>query len=104
MGLADRVKVATIYNSHVFIPIDSDLLARATKDVFQVFTLDNAIYPFTAQWMFIVTWSNVTYNGGFKNIVRKRALLFDIIIIQILIIMTTIILVFSPRNLYYREQ
>jgi hypothetical protein len=48
---------------------DSNLLARATQDVLNAFKIDS-VYQFFPQWLFIATWSNVTYTGALrKNIV-----------------------------------
>jgi hypothetical protein len=42
---------------------NSDLLSKATSDIRKIFT-DRGFYSFTAEWLMIVTWYNVTFYGG----------------------------------------
>jgi hypothetical protein len=47
---------------------DPALLARATNDMLKYFEYES-LFPFVPQWLFIVTWSNVTFSGGKDNTV-----------------------------------
>jgi hypothetical protein len=51
-----------------FVHTDPILLKRVAADVRASFKFNNGL-SFIPQWILIVTWENVTFNGGKANIV-----------------------------------
>jgi hypothetical protein len=59
-----------------FVYTDPVLLNRVAADVRASFTFDDGL-AFIPQWILVVTWKDVTFNGGNANIVSMNKILLN---------------------------